>query len=189
MDRPGDQFLAGTALTGDQNGRSAGRRLDDEVEHLLHARAAADDGGKALILRLQVLPQHGILGHQLPPLDGVAHDHQHFVVLERLRDVVERTALHRGNRRLYRRERRDHQNRQLVVQLLQLLEQREPVHAWHHHVGDDGIEGKRSGQLEPFFSCRGYPDVIALAREQTLENLTHDFFVVDYEDRTTAPHR
>ena len=68
------------------------------------------------------------------------NDDEHFVVLERLGDVVERAALHRGDGVLHRRERRDHQHRQLVVELLQLLEHLQAVDARHHHVDDRGIE-------------------------------------------------
>ena len=95
---------------------------------------------KFWLLRLQGLPQRGVLRLQLPPLDGVAHHDQHLVVLERLGDVVEGAALHRGDRRLDRRERGDHQHRQLVVELLQLVERGDAVHARHHHVDDRGVE-------------------------------------------------
>ena len=79
----------------------------------------------------------------------VAQDDQHLVVLERLGDVVERAALHRRDRVLDRRERGDHQHRQVVVDLLQLVERGDAVHAGHHHVDDGGVEGHRAGQLEP----------------------------------------
>ena len=153
VDRARDELLAGSALAGDQNRRPAGRSLDDQVEHLLHPRAAADDAGEALVLRLQTLAQGGVLRHQLPPLDGVADDDQHLVVLERLGDVVERAALHRRDRGLDRRKGRDHQDRQVVVELLQLVEQREPVHAGHHDVDYGGVERERARQLEAFFTA------------------------------------
>ena len=68
--------------------------------------ALADDAGELVVARLQVLPQRDVLGHQLPALEGVAQDDQHFVVLERLGDVVERALLHRGDRALHRGDRR-----------------------------------------------------------------------------------
>ena len=153
MNRAGDELLAGAAFPGDQDRRPARRGLNDQVEHLLHPRTAPDDAREPLVLRLQGLSQRGVLRHQLPPLDGVADDDQHLVVLERLGDVVERPALHRRDRGLDRREGRDHENRQVVVELLELLERGEPVHAGHHHVDDDRVERKRAGQLEPFLSA------------------------------------
>ena len=143
------QLLAGAAFAGDENRRAARRRLHDQVEHLAHARAAADDAGELLRLRLQALAQRGVLGHQLPPLHGVAHHDHHLVVLERLGDVVEGAALHRRDRRLDRREGRHHHDRQVLVDLLQLLERRDAVDARHHHVHDRGIERRRARGSSP----------------------------------------
>ena len=38
-----DELLAGAALAGDEDRGAAGRRLGDQLEHLDHPRAAADD--------------------------------------------------------------------------------------------------------------------------------------------------
>ena len=91
---------------------------------------------------------------ELPPFDGVAHDDQHFVVLERLGDVVEGAALHRGDRVLDRRERGNHDHRQVVVELSQLLEHRHAVHARHHHVDDHRVERDGLRQLDAFGAAR-----------------------------------
>jgi hypothetical protein len=162
--------------------------MDDQVEHLLHARAAADDAGELVILRLQVLAQRRVLGEQSLALDGVAQHDQHFVVLERLGDVVEGAALHRGNGVLHRRKRRDHEHRQVFIDLLQLVERLHPVHSGHHHVDDRGIEWQRLGQLETLGRRRREPDVVTLARQERLEDLPHDLFVVDDQDGTVAAH-
>ena len=135
---------------------------------------------------LDVLAQVAVLVHQPPPLHRVADDDQHFVVLERLGDVVERAALHRGDRALDRRERRDHDDRQLLVDALQLVERRDAVHPRHHDVDDRRVERQRARQLEPFGARRGQTHVVALARQQRLENLAHDLFVVDDEDRAVS---
>src|SRR4029434_2424835 len=105
-----DQLITGYAFARDEYRGSARRRLDDEVENLLHPRTSSDDPGKLLILRLKVLSQGRVLGHQLTTLDGVTNDDEHFIVLERLGDVVEGAALHGRDRRLDRRECRDHQH-------------------------------------------------------------------------------
>src|SRR4030095_15396562 len=97
MDGARDQLLAGPALSRDQNGGPAGRRLDDEVEDLLHPGAASDDAGELLVLRLEVLAESRVLSHQLATLDGIPDDDQHLVVLEGLCDVVECATLHGGN--------------------------------------------------------------------------------------------
>src|ERR1700692_495707 len=95
-----DELLAGAATSLDEDRRTARRSLDDEIEHLPHARTLADDVRELVVPLLDVLTERPILVDQPPPLQRVADDHEHFLVLERLRDVVERPALHRGNRAL-----------------------------------------------------------------------------------------
>ena len=188
MERARHQLLAGAALAVDQDGRPARRRLHDQVEDLLHPRAAADDLAEAVGVLLQVLAQHAILGDQPPLRERVADDGEHFVVLERLGDVVERAALHRGDGALDRRERRDHQDRQLVVDLLQLVERRHAVHARHHDVDDGGVEGDGAGELEALGGVGGEAHGVALARQQRFEDLAHDLLVVDDQDRAVLVH-
>ena len=79
-------------------------------------------------------------------------------------------------------------DRQLVVVLAQLVEHLQAVEARHHHVDDDRVERQRAGEVEPFAAVRGQPDAVALADEQRLENLAHDFLVVDDEDGSIAAH-
>ena len=59
----------------------------------------------------------------------VADDDQHFVVLERLGDVVEGAALHRRDRALDRRVGRDDDDGQVLVDALQLVERGDAVDA------------------------------------------------------------
>ena len=136
VNRARDQLLAGAALALDENRRSARRRLDDQVEHLPHPRAPADDVGELVVPLLDVLAQVAVLVHQPPPLHRVADDDQHFVVLERLGDVVERAALHRRDRALDRRVGGDDDDRQVLVDPLQLVERGDAVEARHHDVDD-----------------------------------------------------
>ena len=128
------------------------------------------------------LPERAVLFDEAAALDGVADDDEHFVVLEGLGDVVEGAALHRGDRALDRRECRDHQHRHLVVDLLQLVERRDPVHAGEHHVHDGRVERHRAGELQPFLGGAREAHAIPLARQQRLEDLAHDLLVVDDED-------
>ena len=78
----------------DQHGRAARRGARDQVVDRPHLRAAADDLVEPVRARLP-LSQLAVFAHQPAPLDGVAQDGQHFVVLERLRKVVERAQLGR----------------------------------------------------------------------------------------------
>ena len=186
MDRARHQLLAGAALALNQNGRSARRRLDDEVEHLPHPRASADDVRELVIPLLDVLPEVAVLVEQAPPLHRVADDDEHLVVLERLGDVVERARFHRGNRALDRRVRRDDDDVEVLVDPLQLVERRDAVQARHHDVDDGRVERQRARHFETFRARGCHAHVVAFARQQRLENLAHDLFVVDDENRAVA---
>ena len=188
MDGPGDKLFARPAFALDQNGRAARRCLDDEVEDAPHRRSAADDVIEVAVLFLDVLPERAILVDQAPALQRVLDHHEHFVVLEGLRNVVERPALHRRDGVLHRRVRRHHDDRQLVIQLLERFERGHAVDAGHHHVDDGGVERDVSGQLDAFLAAGGEPHGIPLALQQGFEDLAHDFFVVYNENRTILLH-
>ena len=186
VNRARHELLAGAALALNQNRRSAGRRLDDQVEHLPHPRAPADDVREVVVPAVPLLQQLAVLAHQPPPLHRVAHDDEDFVVLERLGDVVEGAGLHRGNRALDRGVGRDDDDRQVLVDPLQLVERGDAVEPRHHDVDDRRVERQRARQLEPFGAGGRQAHVVAFAGQQRLENLAHDLFVVDDEDRAVA---
>mgnify|MGYP003694332663 CR=1 FL=1 len=104
---------------------------------------------------LDVLPQVAVLVQQPPPLHRVADDDEHFVVLERLGDVVEGAGLHRRDRALDRRVGGDDDDGEVLVDALQLVERRDAVDAGHHDVDDRGVERQRARQLEPLGPGRG----------------------------------
>ena len=182
------QLLAGTAFPGDQNRRAARCRLDDQVEDLLHPRTASDNPGELLIGGLQILAQRRVLSPQPPTFDRVADHDEHLVVLERLGDVVEGAPLHRADRALDRGEGGHHQNGQLLIELLELVEGGDAVHTWHHHVDNGTIERRVLGQFEPFGGGGGKAHLVALASEQRIEDLPHDLLVVDDQDGTVTAH-
>jgi hypothetical protein len=156
----------------------------ERVEHLAHPAAATDDVGELAAVRLQVLLEDAVLARQPRALDGVAQHAGHFVVLERLGDVVEGAALHRRQRRLDRREGGHHHDGQVLVHRPELAEHGQAVDARHHDVDDDGVERVGAGQLEPLHAVDGQADVVAFTLEQCLEHLAHHLLVVDDEDRS-----
>ena len=68
------------------------------------------------------------------------------------------------------------------------VEHREAVHAGHHHVDDHRVERRGAHDLEALGARRGEPHAVALARQQRLEDLAHDLFVVDDENRALTSH-
>ena len=182
MNRPRHELLARAALALDEDGGSARRSLDDQVENLPHLRALPDDIGELVVPLLDALAEVAVLVHQPPLLHRVADHNQHFVVLERLGDVVERTRFHRRDRAPDRRVGGDDDHREVVVDALQLIERGDAAEARHHDVDDGRIERHRPGQLEALFAGGRQPHGVPLAREQRLEYLAHDLFVVHDED-------
>ena len=91
-------------------------------------------------VRAQPIAELAVLAHEPAALDRVAQHRQDFVVLERLREVVERALLGRGDRALDRAERGDHHDRQLVVEPADVVEHLEPVPVGQHQVEQHGVE-------------------------------------------------
>ena len=113
----------------------------------------------------------------------VAQDDQHFVVLERLADVVVGAALHRRDRVLDRRERGDHQHRQVVVDAAYSSSAATPSMPgiiMSTIAASNGIERASSS---PSRRGEAEADLVALARQERLEDLAHDLLVVDDENR------
>ena len=90
MDGPGDQFLAGAALAGDEDAGVARRHQGDALEDRLHGRAAADDllgaGRPAQSARRAAAEAR-------PGAEGPRHRFEGLVEVERLGQVIERPAL------------------------------------------------------------------------------------------------
>ena len=183
------QLLAGPALAFHEDRRAAQRGLGDQLEHLAHARAAADDVPQPLLLRAQARAERAVLGHQPPLLGRVADHHHHFFVLERLGDVVERAVLHGRDRVLERRVGGDEDDRQVFVEAAQPVERLDAADARHHHVDDGDVEPPPAGQRQALVAVGGRRDVAALPLEQRLQDVPHDLLVVDDQDGCMTKHR
>ena len=184
-----DQLLAGSAFPLNQDRRTTGRSLNDEIEDLPHLRAAAHDVGKLRVAFLNVLTKGPVLGDEPIPFHGVTQHRQDFVVLERLGNVVEGASLHGRDGAFDRRVRRNHDDGQLFVELAQLLEGLHAIEHGHHDVDNCSIEGIGPCQLEAFGAISRTANGIAFTRQQRGEDLPHDFLVVDDEDRTVTGRR
>ena len=103
-------------------------------------------------------------------------------MLEGLGHVVEGALLHGLDGRLHGGEGGDHQDHELGVGLLELVEHVEAAHLRQHHVHDGGVEGLLAGQGQALDAVVGEGDAVARLQEQALEHVAHDLFVVDDED-------
>ena len=85
VERVGDQLLAGAVLALDQDvGVAAGDALD-QLEHLVHLLALADDVAEAELV-LDLLLEQQVLAEQVAPLDGPLEHREQRVGVDRLLD-------------------------------------------------------------------------------------------------------
>ena len=76
----------------------------------------------------------------------------------------------------------DHQDHQLGVDLLHLVEHVEAAHLRQHDVHDGRLEGLLAGQGEALDAVVGEGDAVARLLEQALQDVPHHLLVVDDED-------
>jgi hypothetical protein len=188
MDRARHELFAGPALPHDENRRPARRRLDDQIEHLLHPRTATDDARELLGLRLEVLAQCGVLGNQPAPLHRVAHNDQDLVVLERLGDIVEGPA--------FIAEIAVSTEANAVTMITGrsssiFLSSSSTASPFMPGIITSTTTASKSvalRELEALLAVRCEADPVPLARQQRVEDLAHDFFVVDDQDGAGVLH-
>ena len=138
-ERPRDQLLAGAALAANQHRDVGVGDALDQVAHLGHPLAVAEQHAGTCDCDCELLAQRRHLATELPLLERVGERHFEIGLVERLADEVGGAELHRlhdGRRPALARE---HDDRDVAIDLLERGERLEPVHrARHHHVEDDG---------------------------------------------------
>ena len=94
MDRTGDQFFPGSALSLNQHRRPAGGYFPDQFEDFHDVSALSDHRGGPQVLAERGF-QMAVLSYQTTMFDRPAHHHDQLFQIDRLGDVIERSALHR----------------------------------------------------------------------------------------------
>ena len=88
-------------------------------------------------------------------------------------------GLHRRDRAPDRRVRGNDEHREVLIDPLELVERGDAVDPRHHDVDNRRVKGHGARQLESFGARRCEAHGVSFARQQRLENFTHDLFVVD----------
>ena len=143
MDRLRDQLLARARLAGDEHRRARRRRLLDHLVDLPHLGAVADHRPERAVLA-QLPPQRLDLAQRLLPFDDLVEQNLQPLDVDRLGQVVVGAFLHRLDRGLDRALRRQQQRGDVGALRLQRAQQRQPVHARHHQIGDDDRRAEAS---------------------------------------------
>ena len=138
MDGARDELLARPALARQEHGRGDSGDPLDRPEDLLHAGALPDDVRKR-VLRGELLLQVDVFVAELLLPERTVDDQPELLDVERLRDVVHRSGLHRFDRIGCRRVRGDHDDRGLGRFRLDLLQEVEAITVGHLDVAENEI--------------------------------------------------
>ncbi len=133
VDRPGDKLLAGPALAEHQHGGLGLGDVVDQLQHLSHGRALTDNFiARGHFVDRAAEPDvflvQAALGQRL------GDDEAQLLGVDRLRHVVRRAELQRLDRRIDRRECRNHHDDRPRPAAADLFEQLDAVHAGQPHV-------------------------------------------------------
>jgi hypothetical protein len=134
-------------------------------------------------------PQPAVLAQEAPPLLRLLQDEDDFLGLERLADVVERSRGHRLERGVrVAVGAHDHEG-EVRLPRQRLLQQCEPVHAGHPHVGDDRVVVAGLELGERLLAVADRAHLVALRLEHQRQDMSERRLVVRDEDRPEDGHR
>jgi hypothetical protein len=114
--------------------------------------------------------------------------------VEGLQDVVGGALLHGLDRGLHVDHARDHHDLLLGIALLHALHELGAVDLRHHQVREDHVEVLALEDVQRLLAAGRGPDLVALSRQQALDQLAEVALVVDRQDaglghRTSPPRR
>ena len=127
-------------------------------------------------------PQRADLAAKVTGLERLLDEHHHLVEVERLVDVVVRTALHRLDGVLDGRERGHEDDERLRRPLLDAFEHAQPVVVRQLEVEQNQIDAGR-GLLDGSGGGVGFENVVALLLQTLLQGPPEQRFVVDDQQR------
>ena len=178
IDRPRDQFLAGPALAGDEHRIIVRGDSADLLVDLLHRVAAPNDLLRFVWHRLAIINNRRY-ALKTAGFDRFRDEFLEGVQIERLQQVVERTATHRFNRR-FRLGIRGHQNhRHSRVDCSEFLKQVEPALVRQSNIEQRDIRSLRLKRLQSCASIRRRDDLHLRRRKTTLDHIQDVRFVID----------
>ncbi len=178
MERLGDQLLAGSALSLDEDGGAGGSNLRHQVEDAQHRLAFADDIFKVVAL-LQRAFELNILFFRAVPRDRGADIGQKLFIVPGLLDEVLRPAIHGVDHVADRSIGGDHDDRQVGLALPDAGQDLQAVLARQSQIQQDQVVGSGIDASEPGLTLRGRVHHIAFEQEQRLQRFANRRFVVD----------
>ncbi len=172
VDRPREQLLARAALARDQHAGVGRRHHLGLLQHFLHALVTRDDFGRPAFL------DFGRAGH----LERLFDRHLEFVLVDRLGQEAECTALRCDDGVRNRAVRRDDHDAQAGRARLQFLEKADAVHLVHTQVGNDEIRAEAVQRRQCLVRALDGLDVITFGAQANGQQAQQTRVVVDEED-------
>ncbi len=178
-----DELLAAPRLAQDEHAPVRGRDLADLLAQAAHRRAVAQHlVAEAPLPAREVL--HALL--ERAPREGVLDAHDDAIAVDRLREEVERAALHRLDHVGRLGVPRDDDDGQVAPQLARPREQGEAVHAGQAHVEDAQVHRLRLEELQRLLGALCLRDRVPLGLEHHPQRAPDVLLVVDDEDGLLA---
>ena len=180
MNQPREQLLAGAALAEDQDRRRQLRDLVHQIDDVARDLARPDDE-LAVGLLGDLRRQRHHLAVQILALARVAHERPQLVVVEVLGDVVIRAVLHRLHGGFDLADRRDHDDLDEAVVLLDDPQHLEAADAGQADVEQHQIDVLPVEDRQRRFAARHAQHAV-LALQDRRQRVPHPLVVVDDED-------
>ncbi|OPY04690.1 MAG: hypothetical protein A4E67_02271 [Syntrophaceae bacterium PtaB.Bin038] len=155
VDETGEEFLPRAALPADEHGGPARGDPSRQIHEAFHLGAAEDDLVGRDPFFLQAPAHHLVLPQQDAPLRDAVDVQQELVEIDGLRHVVDGPRLHGLDGRLDRAVGGHHDDVELRVELLHLLQHLQAVHARHLVVHQQEVEVGRPHLGERLFARFG----------------------------------
>ena len=183
VDDPGDEFLSGTARTGEEHGSGGGGHLTDHAVHFFHLLPQEDHlrGGEPLP---ELLRKELDFRFRVGLLQYAADDVTEFIrTLERFCQVVGRTGLHGLDGVSDRSEGGDDDPTSIRPKRLPLAHDVQPGEVGHPEIGDHEVElcARKCGQ--GILAAVRLHHTVSLLFENGGEEGPHQVVVVHDQDR------
>ena len=187
VDRAGHDFLARSAVAGDEHAASPVGDLPDQGEDVAHGRALADEiaEGARLVHRPA---QPLVLLFEDAPLDGALEGEQRHLGLEGLGDVVESAGAHGFHCRVDASEGGHENDGGLGADSPQLAHHLDAGLSGHPDVAQDGVELDAPRLPERLVRGARLPNLVSMLLEQRREHLPHRGIVVDHQQGSRFCH-
>ncbi len=181
MDEPGHEVLAGAGLAGDEHGRLAARRLQDEPGHVLHERRREDEipGAEPVI---EPFLEEGDLPAQLLALRGPLEDEEESFEIDGLDDVVVGPRADGFDGPLDIAVSRDHDRRHQGIRGEHVPDGRRPGVVAELVVDDGHVDGMAQDRLQGLFAGSGLDHREAVRLQVLPDELALDRIVLDDQD-------